>query len=63
MIVPYVARVQGNPNSAVQPFPPPPPLEYIPVFEVAFHDGMWWSIPKDLSQALYEKYIIGEDAC
>ena len=35
-------------SSAVQPT--------VPVFEVAFQKGMWWSIPAEMSQAIYEKY-------
>ena len=42
-------------SSAVQPT--------VPIFEVAFKKGMWWSIPADMSQAIYEKYINDEDAC
>ena len=35
-------------SSAVQPT--------VPIFEVAFQKGMWWSIPAEMSQAIYEKY-------
>ena len=28
----------------------------VPIFEVAFKNGMWWSIPADTSQRLYEHY-------
>ena len=34
----------------------------IPVIEVAFNSGMWWSIPLEKSQALYDKHLRGEDA-
>ena len=34
----------------------------IPVIEVAFKGGMWWSIPPWLSMPLYEKYVEGQDA-
>ena len=34
----------------------------IPIFEVAFRNGMWWSIPAPISTALYEKYTNNEDA-
>jgi hypothetical protein len=34
----------------------------IPIFEVAFRNGMWWSIPVSISTALYEKYTNNEDA-
>ena len=34
----------------------------VPIFEVAFKNGMWWSIPADTSQRLYEHYKNNEDA-
>ena len=40
-------------SSAVQPT--------VPIFEVAFKCGMWWSIPADLSQQMYEQYRNNED--
>ena len=42
-------------SSAVQPT--------VPIFEVAFHHGMWWSIPAAISQEIYEKYKANEDVC
>ena len=42
------------PNSVGQPA--------IPISEVAFRNGMWWSIPAEMSAALYEKYTNNEDA-
>ena len=32
----------------------------VPIIEVAFNNGMWWSIPSEMSQALYEKHLQGE---
>ena len=40
-------------SSAVQPA--------VPIFEVAFKNGMWWSIPADMSQQMHEKYKNSED--
>ena len=40
-------------SSAVQPA--------VPIFQVAFKNGMWWSIPADMSQQIYEKYRNNED--
>lgn len=34
----------------------------IPIFEVAFRNGMWWSIPVEMSQQLYQKYMNNDDA-
>ena len=34
----------------------------IPIFEVAFRHGMWWSIPAEMSQQIYHKYTNQEDA-
>ena len=42
------------PNSAGQPV--------IPIFEVAFGNGMWWSIPAEMSAHLHEKYANNENA-
>ena len=49
------------PNSAAQPVQMPM-APMVPIFEVAFRYGMWWSIPAEMSQALYEKYTNNEDA-
>ena len=34
----------------------------VPIFEVALRQGKWWSIPAELSQQLYQKYMNNEDA-
>ena len=34
----------------------------IPIFEVAFRNGMWWSIPAAMSQQIYHKYTNQENA-
>ena len=34
----------------------------IPIITVAFGKGMWWSIPQDMSAALYAKFEAGQDA-
>ena len=34
----------------------------VPIIEVAFNNGMWWSIPCEMSQTLYEKHLQGENA-
>ena len=34
----------------------------VPIVEVAFRDGKWWSIPQEMSAQLYDKYINGGDA-
>ena len=44
---------RSTPNSGVKP---------VPIFEVAFCNGMWWSMPEDFSRMLFEKYDAGEDA-
>ena len=41
------------PHSAGQPA--------IPIFEMAHDNGMWWSIPADMSAGLYQKYTNNED--
>jgi len=33
----------------------------VPIFEVAFKNGMWWSIPAEMSQRIYEKHKNNED--
>jgi len=59
-----VEAYQNTPNSAVQPVPLPlqPGGPSIPIFEVAFRNGMWWSMPEELSTLLFAKYENGEDA-
>ena len=34
----------------------------IPIIEVAFNNGMWWSMPKKLSAWLHEQFEAGNDA-
>ena len=34
----------------------------IPIFEVAFRGGTWWSIPSEMSQQIYDKYTNKENA-
>ena len=36
--------------------------ESVPIFEVAYRDNWWWSMPEDLSMQLYEKFKAGDDA-
>ena len=47
--------VHSESDSAEQP-------AKVPIIEVAFKNGMWWSIPMEMSLALYQKYEQGEDA-
>ena len=49
-----VQPVRSDSDSAAQPGSP--------IIEVAFKNGMWWSIPWEMSQALYEKHLQGQDA-
>ena len=35
---------------------------HIPIIEVAFSKGMWWSIPQEMSAGLFEKFKAGQDA-
>ena len=37
------------------------PCGAIPIFEVAYRNGMWWSIPAEMSQEIYLKYTNNED--
>ena len=34
----------------------------VPIIEVAFNNGKWWSIPQEMSAQLYAKHAQGEDA-
>ena len=49
----YLMAKPSEYSSAVKPA--------VPIFEVAFKNGMWWSIPADISQQMYEKYENNED--
>ena len=33
----------------------------MPIFEVAYRNGLWWSIPAEMSQEIYFKYTNNED--
>ena len=35
----------------------PGATEHVPIVEVAFANGKWWSIPQEMSSQLYEKYV------
>ena len=35
----------------------------VPIVEVAFPHGKWWSIPQEISARLYQEYANGQDAC
>ena len=48
-----VQPVRSDSDNAAQP-------GKVPIIEVAFNNGMWWSIPWEMSQALYEKHLQGE---
>ena len=50
-----VEPVRSDSDNAAQP-------GKVPIIEVAFNNGMWWSIPSEMSQALYEKHLQGENA-
>ena len=32
----------------------------VPVIEIAFKKGMWWALPQETSQALYDRYLANE---
>jgi hypothetical protein len=34
----------------------------IPIIEISFRHGMWWSLPKEMSAAIYEKFQAGQNA-
>ena len=34
--------------------------EKVPVIEIAFKNGMWWALPQEMSQELYNKYLANE---
>ena len=34
----------------------------VPIVEVAFGHGKWWSIPQEMSAEIYDKYVNGQDA-
>ena len=57
-VQPVILLSESEPaGSAVQPV-----MKQIPIFEVAFGHGMWWSIPAEMSQQIYHKYTNNEDA-
>ena len=34
----------------------------IPIIEISFGQGMWWSLPQEMSAAIYEEFEAGQDA-
>ena len=40
----------------------PGATEHVPIVEVTFANGKWWSIPQEMSSKLYEKYLQGDNA-
>ncbi len=32
-----------------------------PILEIAYASGMWWSMPPELSQPIYDQYALGKD--
>ena len=36
--------------------------EHVPIIEVAFAHGKWWSIPEDMSRQLYAQFVNQQDA-
>ena len=58
----FSAAENNSPNSAAQPVPQPPDSESVPIIEVAFRNGMWWSLPEAMSKQLYEQYAENNDA-
>ena len=35
--------------------------QLVPIIEVAFKKDMWWSMPAEMSDQIYKKYLNGED--
>ena len=33
----------------------------VPVIEIAFKHGMWWALPEETSQELYDKHLANEE--
>ena len=40
----------------------PTPDMTVPIIEVAFGHGKWWSIPQEMSAQLYEQHLNDQDA-
>ena len=38
------------------------PSGMVPIIEIAFCNGMWWSMPPETSAGIYKKYMSGENA-
>ena len=48
------APSSADPNTATEH------VEKVPLFEVAFKNGMWWALPLEMSQTLCSKYVANE---
>ena len=38
------------------------PSGMVPIIEVSFRNGMWWSMPPEMSAEIHEEYMSGENA-
>ena len=38
------------------------PSGMVPIIEVSFRNGMWWSMPPEMSAEIHKKYMSGENA-
>ena len=36
--------------------------DMVPIIEISFRNGMFWSLPPEMSKQIYEKYQSGENA-
>ena len=52
--------VPEHPDSSSQRYVVASPR--IPIIEAAFPEGMWWSIPQEMSAELFAKFQAGQDA-
>ena len=61
----YLEELVQEAVSAAQsdmPVRPQMPSDMFPIIEVSFRNGMWWSLPSEMSAQLYEKFTSGENA-
>ena len=60
---PIAEEVRGDASEDLRARGGPHPAEgEVPIIEVAFNEGMWWSMPQEMSAELYGFHAKGQDA-
>ena len=56
-------KIRRHEEVAAEPSSAAKSATKIPIVEVAFTKGMWWAIPPEMSQHMYDLSLADQDAC